>query len=118
MPFVIGAEYAVAGDGKRGCRGVVLGECRPSAGWTRLLTVFRVIRGLGNVPLSWLLASSIGPSRGRDTLRSAARRGPGACYFRRARKLYYEGVRYTKGAFGALLGAFLHCLNAAEGRGI
>ena len=23
---------------------------------------------------------------------------------RRARKLYYEGVRYTKGAFGALLG--------------
>lgn len=38
--------------------------------------------------------------------------------FRRARKLYYEGVRYTKGAFGALLGAFLHCLNAAEGRGI
>ena len=38
--------------------------------------------------------------------------------FRRARKLYYEGVRYTKGAFGALLGAFLNCLNAAEGRGI
>ena len=25
--------------------------------------------------------------------------------FRRARKLYYEGIRYTKGAFGALLGA-------------
>ncbi len=27
--------------------------------------------------------------------------------FRPARKLYYEGVRYTKGAFGALLGALL-----------
>ena len=26
--------------------------------------------------------------------------------FRRARKLYYEGIRYTKGAFGALLGAW------------
>ena len=38
--------------------------------------------------------------------------------FRRARKLYYEGVRYTKGAFCALLGTFLLCLNAAEGMGI
>lgn len=37
---------------------------------------------------------------------------------RRTRKLYYEGVRYTKGAFGALLGAFLSQLNAAVGTGI
>ena len=35
--------------------------------------------------------------------------------FRRARKLYYEGVRYTKGAFGALLGESLSCSKVTGG---